>query len=165
MEKNSVGTIIWTILGILLLISCCFLSLFVLGLNGFSMRIGSSELVINEQKMENPAVVIHTQQVEPTRPTIVQNPTPVPLRICDYDYNIMPIGVDEFDNRLADKGIKVTGTIAGPAIVKINKDHIVIIYPGNSWKGSGTLWQYVGDSKCLEAQIQYFEKESKTYIK
>lgn len=169
MEKNngcleSLERGISIILGVIALSFLCIALTIFLGLNGFKVSIGGVSASLNEQRLPTQVVIVREITATP-KYVEVYNPTPTPKIVCNYDYSIMPSGLDEFDNRLADKGIKVTGTIVGPSIVKIDKDHIVIIYPGNSWKGTGTLWQYVGDSRCLEAQLQYFEKEAKIYIK
>lgn len=166
MEKNSLGNVLGIILGVLLLGLCCISSIFVLGLSGFKMTIGSSSVSLNEQLLvETQEIIVReiTATPRPQQKTVVV-PTPMEGR-CTFNYSIMPTGEDEKGNPLANKGIDFKGTIEGPAIVRTGPNTIVVIYPDASWKGEGTLWSYWGNSQCLEAQLPFFPEKNIIRIK
>lgn len=78
---------------------------------------------------------------------------------CGYDYNFMPRGKDAEGTPYADYGIFGVGSIVGPAIVQLDSETIVSVYPGFSFDvtdATDPVWRYFGDLDCLRSMYQYF---------
>lgn len=114
--------------------------------------------IIVQQPMAQPQTVVQQQpQVQPVvaQPVFTQN---------GYDYSLMPKGINERGEHIADSGVKVPigMTVAGPAIIKIASGTAVIVYNNQLYtitNDESLVWKYIGDDDFLTANTEYFPKE------
>jgi hypothetical protein len=107
---------------------------------------------VAQQPACEPAVVAESVVNEPEKVIIATS-------TCSYDYSVMPTGLDEEGNPLADHGISYTGDIIGPALVQLNSKTVVSVFPGEVYKvpsGDILTWKYIGNDDCLLSQYQWF---------
>lgn len=137
--KSNVVTIV-VVSG--LLVICCIVSTFVLGLNGLSIRLGD-------------AVV--SSEIKISTATATPKPPAPEVATCTYADGI------------TDAGVEISGgtTVRGPAILQLDTEKVVVVYPGREYRTlqQAVLWLYKGDTNCLLAQLEYFPEKEVEEIK